>query len=58
MNKNLAVELAIVTAVGFGFAQASKRIPILNDNTMFTRTMLYTRGNKRTAALCPVRSTA
>ena len=44
MNKNLAVELAIVTAVGFGFAQASKRIPILNDNTMFTRTMLYTLG--------------
>jgi hypothetical protein len=44
MNKNLALELALVTAVGFGFAQASKRIRILNDNTMFTRTMLYTLG--------------
>lgn len=44
MDKNLAVELALVTAVGFGLAQASKRIPVLNENTMFTRTLLYTLG--------------
>jgi hypothetical protein len=30
--------------VGFGLAQASKRIPALNNNTMFTRTLLYTLG--------------
>lgn len=37
-------ELAVVTAVGFGLAQASKRVPVLNENTMFTRTALYTLG--------------
>jgi hypothetical protein len=44
MDKNFAAELAVVGLVGFGFAQASKRIPILDDNTMFTRTLLYTLG--------------
>lgn len=44
MNKNLAAELALVTAVGFGLAQASKRVPVLNNNTMLTRTLLYTLG--------------
>ena len=44
MDKNFFAELALVTAVGFGFAQASKRIPILDDNKMFTRTFLYTLG--------------
>jgi hypothetical protein len=37
-------ELAVVTAVGFLLAQATKRIPVLNENTMFTRTALYTLG--------------
>jgi len=37
-------ELAVVTAVGFGLAQASKRVPVLNENTMFTRTALYVLG--------------
>jgi hypothetical protein len=44
MDKNFFAELTLVTAVGFGFAQASKRIPILDDNKMFTRTLLYTLG--------------
>ena len=30
--------------VGYGLAQITKRVPLLNDNTMFTRTMLYTLG--------------
>ena len=37
-------ELAIVAAVGYLLAQATKRVPMLNENTMFTRTMLYTLG--------------
>ena len=44
MDKNLAAELAVVAAVGFALAQTSKRIPALNDNTMFTRTALYVLG--------------
>jgi len=48
MNKNLAAdlaaELALVTAVGFGLAKVTQAIPLLNDNKMFTRTMLYTLG--------------
>ena len=44
MNKNLAAALALVAAVGFGLAQATKRVPALNNNTMLTRTLLYTLG--------------
>lgn len=44
MDKNFITELAVVAAVGFGLAQVTKRVPILNENTMFTRTALYTLG--------------
>ena len=44
MNKNLAAELAVVAAVGYGLAQITKRVPVLNENTMLTRTALYTLG--------------
>jgi hypothetical protein len=37
-------ELAVVAGVGFLLAQATKRVPVLNENTMFTRTALYTLG--------------
>ena len=37
-------EIAIVTAVGYGLAQASKRVPVLDENKMLTRTLLYTLG--------------
>ena len=37
-------ELAIAAAVGYLLAQATKRVPMLNENTMFTRTALYTLG--------------
>jgi hypothetical protein len=39
-----AKELAVVAAVGFLLAQATKRVPLLNENTMITRTALYTLG--------------
>lgn len=42
-NVNLT-ELAVVAGVGFLLAQATKRVPVLNENTMFTRTALYTLG--------------
>lgn len=44
MHKNLAAELAVVAAVGYGLAQITKRVPVLNENTMLTRTALYTLG--------------
>jgi hypothetical protein len=44
MNKIPLAELALVTAVGFGLAQVTKRIPILNEQKMLTRTLLYTLG--------------
>ena len=44
MNKDFAVELAVVAAVGFGLAKVTQAIPVFNDNKMFTRTMLYTLG--------------
>jgi hypothetical protein len=44
MDKNLAAELALVTAVGFGLAKVTQAIPVLNENKMFTRTLLYTLG--------------
>jgi len=44
MDKNLAAELALVTAVGLALAQGSKRVPALNDNPMLTRTALYVLG--------------
>jgi hypothetical protein len=37
-------ELAVVAGVGYLLAQGTKRIPVLNENTMFTRTALYTLG--------------
>jgi len=37
-------EIAVVVAVGYGLAQATKRVPALNDNKMLTRTLLYTLG--------------
>jgi hypothetical protein len=37
-------ELAIVAGVGYALAQGSKRVPYLNENTMLTRTLLYTLG--------------
>ena len=37
-------ELPVVAGVGYLLAQGSKRIPLLNDNTMVTRTALYTLG--------------
>jgi len=37
-------EIAIVTGVGYLLAQGTKRVPVLNDNTMLTRTLLYTLG--------------
>lgn len=37
-------ELAAVTAVGFGLAQASRVVPALNNRPMLTRTILYTLG--------------
>ena len=44
MDKNLAAELALVTAVGFGLAKVTQSIPALNENKVFTRTLLYTLG--------------
>jgi hypothetical protein len=44
MDKNFLAELALVTAVGYGLALATKQIPALNDNKMLTRTLLYTLG--------------
>lgn len=44
MDKNFAAELAVVTAVGFGLAKATQAIPALNENKVFTRTLLYTLG--------------
>jgi len=44
MDKNLAAELALVTAVGFGLAKVTQAIPVLNENKVFTRTLLYTLG--------------
>lgn len=37
-------ELAVVAGVGYLLAQGTKRVPLLNENTMFTRTALYTLG--------------
>jgi len=37
-------ELAAVALVGYALAQGSKRVPALNENTMLTRTLLYTLG--------------
>lgn len=37
-------ELAVVAGVGYLLAQATKRVRVLNENTMFTRTALYTLG--------------
>lgn len=37
-------ELPVVAGVGYLLAQGTKRVPVLNENTMFTRTALYTLG--------------
>ncbi len=43
--QNISVkELAVVAGVGFLLAQLTKRVPVLNDNKMLTRTALYTLG--------------
>jgi len=43
--QNVSVkELAVVAGVGYLLAQATKRVPVLNENTMLTRTALYTLG--------------
>lgn len=44
MDKNLAAELAVVAGVGYLLAETTKRIPVLNENKMFTRAALYTLG--------------
>jgi hypothetical protein len=44
MDKNLAAELALVTAVGLGLAKVTQSIPYLNENKTLTRTLLYTLG--------------
>ena len=44
MNKNLAAELALVTAVGFGLAKLTQAVPALNERKMLTRTALYVLG--------------
>ena len=44
MDKNLAAELALVIAVGFGLAKVTQAIPVFNENKVFTRTLLYTLG--------------
>lgn len=43
--QNVSVkELVVVAGVGYLLAQATKRVPALNENTMLTRTALYTLG--------------
>jgi hypothetical protein len=37
-------ELPVVAGVGYLLAQGTKRVPLLNENTMLTRTALYTLG--------------
>lgn len=44
MDKNFVAEIAVVTAVGYGLALATKQVPYLNENKMLTRTLLYTLG--------------
>jgi len=53
MNKNLALELAAVAVVGFGFAKVTEAIPALNDRRILTRTLLYTLGFAVAAHLRP-----
>ncbi len=44
MDKNLAAELALVTAVGVALAKATQAVPYLNENKTVTRTALYVLG--------------
>jgi hypothetical protein len=44
MDKNPVAELIAVAIVGYGIAKVTEKIDLLNDNKMFTRTMLYTLG--------------
>ena len=37
-------EMPVVAAVGYVLAQGSKRVPLLNDSTMATRTAMYVIG--------------
>jgi hypothetical protein len=37
-------EIPVVAGVGYLLAQGTKRVPLLNNNTMVTRTALYTLG--------------
>ena len=40
MDKNLAAELAVVAAVGFGLAKLTQAVPALDERKMLTRTAL------------------
>ena len=44
MKKVPLTEIAIVAGVGYLLAQATKRVPALNEQKMLTRTALYTLG--------------
>lgn len=44
MKKIPLSEVAIVMGVGYLLAQGTKRVKYLNENTMLTRTLLYTLG--------------
>ena len=44
MDKNFAAELAAVTAVGYLLARGTTQVPLLNDNKILTRTLMYTLG--------------
>jgi hypothetical protein len=44
IDKNLAAELAVVAAVGFGLAKLTQSVPALNERKLLTRTLLYTLG--------------
>jgi hypothetical protein len=53
MDKNLALELAAVTVVGFALAKGTQAVPYLNDNKVLTRTGLYVLGFAVAAYLRP-----
>jgi hypothetical protein len=53
MDKNLALELAVVTAVGVALAKVTQAIPYFNENKTVTRTGLYVLGFAVAAYLRP-----
>lgn len=44
MKKIPVTEIAVVLGVGYLLAQGTKRVKYLNENTILTRTLLYTLG--------------